>query len=468
MGMSYRVRFWEIRERPGRRSSFELRWTVNGRESSESFITKGLAESRLSKLMAAARDGEPFDERTGLPASELRAIRQRVTWYEHARDYIEQRWDRTPGNTRRTLADALATLTPALVEPRARYPEPRILRRALYSWAFNRNAWDSEPSDDWHRALTWLEKRSLPMSALEDPLVVRRALDALTRKLDGKQAAAKTTLRKKAAFSDVLGLAVEKGYFAANPLSSVRWTNPLATEEVDPECVPNPNQVARLLAALREQRGRGPHLEAFFGCVYYAAMRPAEVVRLQLDQCHLPEQGWGMLTLHGGVVLAGKEWTDDGSAHEVHPLKKRALKEKRPVPIPPEFVAMLRRHVERYGTAADGRLFRSERGLYVQTAAYGKTWKRAREEALDEQERATLVAERPYDLRHAGISFWLHSGVDPAECARRAGQSIEVMLRVYAKVLAGGQERANRRIEAAMKEWSRSAEDPGGPDLARE
>lgn len=33
-------------------------------------------------------------------------------------------------------------------------------------------------------------------------------------------------------------------------------------------------------------------------------------------------------------------------------------------------------------------------------------------------------AKRLYDLRHAGISFWLYSGVDPAECARRAGQSL--------------------------------------------
>ncbi|MFF4253749.1 hypothetical protein ACFY1L_21330 [Streptomyces sp. NPDC001663] len=47
--------------------------TVNGREKSESFITKGLAESRRAKLMTAARDGEPFDSQTGLPASEYHA-----------------------------------------------------------------------------------------------------------------------------------------------------------------------------------------------------------------------------------------------------------------------------------------------------------------------------------------------------------------------------------------------------------
>ncbi|WP_150136050.1 hypothetical protein [Streptomyces hyaluromycini] len=140
MAMSYKVRFWDIRERPDRRKGFEVRWTVNGREKSESFLTRGLAESRRAKLMTAARDGEPFDARTGLPASELRALKQRTTWYVLAREYIEQRWDRTPGNTRRTLADALAAITPAFVEPGASYPAPRVLRRALYSWAFNKNA----------------------------------------------------------------------------------------------------------------------------------------------------------------------------------------------------------------------------------------------------------------------------------------------------------------------------------------
>ncbi|GHG37195.1 hypothetical protein [Streptomyces zaomyceticus] len=124
------------RERPKRRKPFEVRWTVNGRERSESFITKGLAESRRAKLMTAARDGEAFDEQTGLPASEIRAMRQRTTWYDLAHAYIDERWDRTPGNTRRTLADALATITPALVRREARYSEPRVLRRALYSWAF--------------------------------------------------------------------------------------------------------------------------------------------------------------------------------------------------------------------------------------------------------------------------------------------------------------------------------------------
>lgn len=459
--MSYNVRFWDIRERPDRRKAFMVRWTVNGREKSESFMTVGLAESRHAKLMTAAREGEPFDEHTGLPASELRAIKQRTTWYDLAHEYLDQRWDRTPGNTRRTLSDAFATITPALVHPGATYPEPRVLRRALYSWAFNKNAWAQEPSEEWQKALDWMKKNSLPVSALGEADVLRRALDALCRKLDGKAAAAKTARRKRAAFNEVLNTAVEKGYFAENPLNGLRWKAPAVNEEVDPAAVPNPVQVARLFAAVAQQRGRGPHLEAFFGCMYYAAMRPAEVIHLRLDQCHLPETGWGMLNLSGGVVTAGKEWTDDGAVHEVHSLKRRAATATRPVPIPPQFVRILLAHIERFGVAPDGRLFRNQAGNYVDAAAYGTTWARARKYVLTRTELASGLAKRPYDLRHAGISFWLYSGVDPAECARRAGQSIEVLFRHYAKFLDGVREQANRLIEQSMEEWDRVSQSAG-------
>lgn len=59
------------------------------------------------------------------------------------------------------------------------------------------------------------------------------------------------------------------------------------------------------------------------------------------------------------------------------------------------------------------------------------------------------------DLRQAGISFWLCSGVDPAECACRAYQSIEVLFRHYAKFLDGLREQANRLIEQSTNVWQR-------------
>ncbi|MFF4030620.1 hypothetical protein ACFYZ2_12785 [Streptomyces sviceus] len=62
----------------------------------------------------------------------------------------------------------------------------------------------------------------------------------------------------------------------------------------------------------------------------------------------------------------------------------------------------------------------------------------------------------PYSLRHAGVSLWIKSGVDPAEVAARAGHSIAVLYRFYAKILKGGQQHSNDLISRALDEGEES------------
>ncbi|MFF0967577.1 tyrosine-type recombinase/integrase [Streptomyces sp. NPDC003703] len=456
MALTYDIRVYSLEVRKDRPKPFRVRWLVGERKHSKSYKLKVQADGRRSEMMAAVRRGEQFDEETGLPVSELRAKQGSITWYDHTRSYIERKWPQAPAKSRKNYADALATITPALVKTKVGMPDAALLRRALYGWAYNRNRWDQTPPDDIAQALRWMAKHSMPVSALEDPATVRLALDALSLKMDGKTAAPRTAKRKRACLSDVLGLAVEEHLFTipVNPLTAVKWTAPKAVEEVDPESVANPRQVRALLVGVREQGARGRQLEAFFGCLYYAAMRPAEATALRSTQCHLPDKGWGTLTLRQGVVRAGRNWTDDGTAHETRHLKARAVKDSRPVPIPPHFVRMLRQHLATHGTAPDGRLFRTTRGGVLQETGYGEVWAKARENVLTEAETTSLLARRPYDLRHAGVSFWLSSGVDAMECARRAGHSIAVLHKVYAKVLDQTRERANSRIDAALREWN--------------
>lgn len=462
--LTFDVRFYSIEIRKDRPKPYRARWRVGGQKHGKSYQLKEQAKGRLSELRAALRKGEQFDEETGLPTSELRAKTSSISWYEHTRAYINRRWDRLPAKSRRNDADSLATITPALVKTMSGRPDVRTLRAALYGWAYNKGRWEQEPPEDIAVALRWVEKNSLPVSALEEPATLRAALDALSTLLDGTSAAPRTARRKRACLSDVLGLAVERRYFTVpvNPLGTVKWTAPKSAEEVDPESVANPRQVRELLQGVRAQGDRGAHLEAFFGCLYYAAMRPAEVVALKRSQCHLPKRGWGTLTLRGGIVHAGRSWTDTGEAHQARHLKARAEKETRLVPIPPHFVAVLRWHIVRYGAAPDGRLFRTNRGGVIQDTGYGEVWAAARDEVLSPEEAASPLARRPYDLRAAGVSFWLYSGVDPMEVARRAGHSVAVLLRVYAKVLARAEQRANRQIEAAFQEWDAGPPSPGG------
>lgn len=108
--------------------------------------------------------------------------------------------------------------------------------------------------------------------------------------------------------------------------------------------------------------------------------------------------------------------------NEVHSLKRRAANATRPVPIPPQFVRTLLEHIERFGVAPDGRLFRNQAGNYVDAAAYGTTWARSRKSALTRTELASGLAKRPYGLPHAGISFWcLPEWTRPNAPAARAG-----------------------------------------------
>jgi integrase len=60
------------------------------------------------------------------------------------------------------------------------------------------------------------------------------------------------------------------------------------------------------------------------------------------------------------------------------------------------------------------------------------------------------LAARPYDLRHAAVSTWLAAGVPAATVAQWAGQSIAVLLDVYASFLDGGEQAARRQVETAL------------------
>ncbi len=71
--------------------------------------------------------------------------------------------------------------------------------------------------------------------------------------------------------------------------------------------------------------------------------------------------------------------------------------------------------------------------------------------AFTPSESASLLARRPYDLRHAAVSTWLNAGVPAPQVAEWAGHSVDVLLRVYAKCISGQQDDAKRRIEEATR-----------------
>ena len=187
-------------------------------------------------------------------------------------------------------------------------------------------------------------------------------------------------------------------------------------------------------------------MTVFFGCLYYAALRPEEAVALRIADCHLPGSGWGMLRLAAAAPRTAAAWTGSGSSHEQRGLKHRPDGAIRMVPVPPVLVAMLRAHVTANGTAPDGRLFRGTRGGPLSESVYGRAWHSARTLALGAELAASGIARRRYDLRHAALSLWLNAGGDPAQIAAWAGNSVAVLLTVYSHCIDGQDYLLNQQI----------------------
>jgi integrase len=187
----------------------------------------------------------------------------------------------------------------------------------------------------------------------------------------------------------------EEKLLASNPVASVRWMAPKARDAVDRRCVANPSQARLLLDSVATTPRSGKRLVAFFGSVYYAALRPEEAVELRRHNLDLPAEGWGWITLEAAAPEVDKQWADSGVRHESRELKHRAVGETRRVPCPPELTALFHSHLKQFPPGKDGRLFCGERGGVLANVTYMRLWRRAREAAFTAEQCASPLAARP-------------------------------------------------------------------------
>jgi integrase len=470
---SFDVRIYEVEERRSKAqdgpSSFRVRWKVAGEKHWQTFKRDGLADSFRLNLIAAAKRGEAFEVERGLPVKVLaerdaaEAAKAKPTgpsWFSHSRAFVDMKWPGVGRRQRQSIAEALATVTPALLLATAQgRPDPALLREALYGWSYRtarrqtrepgQPPVENPPPDHLAEAVAWLEGNTLPLDRLEDAETARGALDLLARTLTGRQASANTVARKRAVFYGCLDYAVELGHLPANPLDRIKWSAPKQVSAVDRRTVVNHDQALALLAAVREIE---PRLEAWFGCMYYAAMRPEECQEFREDCIEFPERvgDFGDLTLAAANPDGGAGWTDSGE-REAQELKHRAVGETRHPPAHPLLLIMLRRHLGTFGTAPDGRLFRGAEGGPVPSSRYTDVWRRAREKALTPAQVASPLAKTPYSLRHACVSGWLNAGVEAPRVAEWAGHSVHVLLKVYARCIDGGEAAARAKVAEALR-----------------
>ena len=126
---------------------------------------------------------------------------------------------------------------------------------------------------------------------------------------------------------------------------------------------------------------------------------------------------------------------------------------------------ILREHIEEFGTAADGRLFRTATGGMIFDTTH--TWAVARTLALTPEQVASPLAARPYDLRHAAVSLWLNGGVAATEVANQAGVWFPAGPFCFRRLAWGNASRSIPRISRDQRQistvgciWLRPVTDP--------
>ncbi len=163
--------------------------------------------------------------------------------------------------------------------------------------------------------------------------------------------------------------------------------------------------------------------------LYYAGMRPSEVVMLRRRSLQLPAVGWGAIEITEADISF-----DEPGEPKTGP---------RTVPIPAVLVAELRSWLADGDFEDDDLLFRTRTGQRPATSNWSRAWHRA----LREIEYPPL---RLYDCRHAAATTWLSVGVPLGEAARRLGHSVEVLVSTYVGALTGDEAIANRLIDSVL------------------
>ncbi|MFE6691062.1 tyrosine-type recombinase/integrase [Streptomyces sp. NPDC057743] len=453
MDTTYDVKFWKTSVYVGKRkTTYTVRWELEGKEWRKPFGTVALADSFRAGLVSAAKKGEAFSLSTGLPVSHMSRAAG-VSWYDFAIQFVDQLWERTSGNNRKNVAKALTPVTIALLRSQPTAFKGVDVRRALREYAFNTLRRDQAPSEV-AVILRWVQRNSLAMAAWEDEDTVEMALRAAGVKLDGTPVAASSIRRTRRVLNVLFEYAVKKKVLKENPLPKGKGTTAVKTSSaVDKRSLLNKEQAAKLLGWVYARPRGGRRLHAFFATMYYAGARPEEVVAIDVGDVRLPDADaddqWGELLLHTAHPEVGKQWTNTGEVREERGLKGRAADDTRTVPCRPGLTRILRVHIEEEGLKPGDLLVQGEKGGYLAGSVIRRAWRRARKEVLTSYEFGSPLGRRVYDLRHTCLTNWLNAGVPPATVAEWAGNSVPVLLDTYARCIDGQLDDLKHRIEQA-------------------
>jgi integrase len=415
------------RSQAAARKPFLVRWAIDGRQRSKAFRTEPEADRYRAELLIAVTRGEPFDPATGEPVS-WSPPAPAVSVFAWARRWIAEQWPEWQPRTRRSARESIARFVVLAVDENAPPPPPGC--RAAIARALAPDCPD--PMDG--AAQRWIERWSLPLDGLSQ---VR--LSDIERGLglgdSGQLLAAQTAGRHRKNGRACVRRAVELGLLAndpwpPSPRGRSRRKAARLRRRIDARRLPDPDTMARAIAAIPTHQPGSHKYRIMTAVIYYAGLRPSEVVMLRPRALDLPADGWGVIDVREADIDF-----DEPGEPKTGP---------RMVPIPPILVALLREWVDEHGFAASDLIFRTRTDRRPSHSNWSRAWHRA-------LRKVGVEPLRVYDCRHAAATTWLKAGVPLGEVAQRLGHSVDTLVSTYVGALTGDDALANHRIDEALR-----------------
>jgi integrase len=414
----------------GRTKPWVVRWRVDGNQRARSFRVKAEADRYRSVLSVAVLSGERFDPKTGEPLSWTRPADD-PTLFEWARRWLAEQWPEWQPRTRNSAVEVLTRFLPIVVELGA--PEPsRSIRAHLKTVLVPTSEATGEEG-----CARWLQLHSPRLSELTKPMLARADV-ALGIGDDGNLLGSATAQRFRKLSHGCIRRAVELDLLPADPWPPAprgRKARKVVRRKrsIDPRALPDPATMRRILAAMSTRQPASRTYRLMTAVVYYAGLRPSEVVMLR-PSC---------LTLPLGPNLWGRIEVREADVDNDTPGDPKTG--RRSVPIPPVLVAELRLWLMDHDFGLEDLIFRTRTGRRPASSNWNRAWHRTLG-ALE------LPAWRIYDCRHAAATTWLASGAPLGEVARRLGHSVDTLVSTYVGALVGDEEITNQRIACVLKE----------------